>query len=135
MVTIIIVLVLLVLVLLFLYGGETINRNTPPLSLKYPDLTNLILSAHRENKILVDHGNRLIIGVSNYAGSTLFSLSETPDNNLRIKYNIKNNPLIADFELRFEFTQISCLHDPISVIKKLSSLIEKETIKKMSSIR
>ena len=130
---IIVVLVILVFVLLYLYGGQTINKNTPPLSLKYPDLTNLILSSHSNNQILVDHGNKLVIGISNTAGSTLFSISETPNNFLRIVYSIKNNPIIADFELRFEFTQISCLHDPTSVLSRLNLLIGQEIQNKLSS--
>ena len=131
MVYVIVLLIVLILILLYLYGGQTIEKNTPPLSRKYPDLTNLILSGHSNNRIYIDHGNKLVIGVSSIGGSTTFSLSETPNNNLRVKYNIKNNPLIPDIELRFEFTQVSCLHDPENVFQRLNSLIGQEIQKKI----
>lgn len=115
---IIVSLVLIILGLLFVVGGKNIDEQVPPLDLKYSKLVSLLNSTR--GSILDKRNNLLVIGVKTYGGETLFTIKETVSQEVSIVYSIKNNPTCADFELRYIFSQASCLHNPGNVVEKIN---------------
>lgn len=71
--------------------------------LKYAVLIKNILDGHKDCKIIVETRTYLRIGVSNYAGSTMFHIQQCPNNTVMIDYDVANNPVVPKFSLRFTF--------------------------------
>lgn len=86
-------------------SGETIGsvNNSGGMRIKYAELLQYILGGHRESKVFVETRTYIRAGVSNYGGTTLFHIQQCPGNKVMIDYEVKNNPVIRSFTLRFTF--------------------------------
>lgn len=124
MVITIVLLVILVIFLLYLYGGAQHDKSVPALDKKYYLLISQIMSSHDRYRILLNQNNHLVIGVASEGGKTLFTIKETANNKVSIVYSIKDNPITSDFDLRFEFSQLTCLNDPGAVLLTIGKRIE-----------
>jgi hypothetical protein len=120
MFVIILIIVILILLGFYFYGGQQFNKSIVPLSGKYQILISKIIAEFYSNgNILHDENNRLILGVIEKGNSMLFTLKETPDGFLDIKFTITGSELIRNTERLFSFKQETCLNNQDTVIQKL----------------
>ena len=70
---------------------------------KYHTLLDFILTGHPEARILQETRTFISAGVSNYGGSTMFYIQQSPGGQCIIQYEVKNNPMIGDFRLQWTF--------------------------------
>ena len=123
---IILLIIILISVSLYLIGGKTIDNSTPPLTKKYFAVVEKMLSGHPQSEIFIIKPNYLALGVKNYGGETIFTLTETPLNTVKITFEIKNNPPVPNFILRFEFNQTTCIYEPEIVFGSINDKIAKK---------
>lgn len=71
--------------------------------MKYTELLEYILAGHRESRVFVETRTYIRAGVSNYGGTTLFHIQQCPGNKVMIDFEVKNNPAVKAFTLRFVF--------------------------------
>lgn len=103
-----IIIIIIVVIIAYSLGsksGETIGsvNNSGGMRIKYAELLQYILGGHRESKVFVETRTYIRAGVSNYGGATLFHIQQCPGNKVIIDYEVKNNPVIRSFTLRFTF--------------------------------
>lgn len=78
-------------------------KDTGGMRIKYSKLLAHILDGHKDAKVFVETRTYLRAGVSNYGGTTIFHIQQCPNNRVMIEYEVKNNPAISDFSLKFSF--------------------------------
>ena len=103
-----IIVIIIVIIIAYNFGsksGETIGSvsNSGGMRLKYRELLEYILAGHRDSKIFLETRTYIRAGVSNYGGTTLFHIQQCPGNKVMIDYEIKDNPVVKAFTLRFTF--------------------------------
>ena len=86
-------------------SGETIEHvsESGGMRMKYTELLEYILAGHRESRVFVETRTYIRAGVSNYGGTTLFHIQQCPGNKVMIDFEVKNNPAVKAFTLRFVF--------------------------------
>lgn len=114
-------------------NSSSFSTTKSALEYKYGELIELINSGHLESTILERGANKIIVGVSNYAGSTTWHLSENKfTEDLDITYKLRNNPSFPDMTLHFSFTQDTCVNNPNKALLKINELIQAEIVKLIS---
>lgn len=73
------------------------------MSKKYAKLLDNIITGHEDCQLLVETRTYLRAGVSNYGGTTLFHIQQSPGNKVLIQYEVKNNPVVPSFQLEWTF--------------------------------
>ena len=70
---------------------------------KYHVLLDFILTGHSDAKIVQETRTFISAGVSNYGGSTMFYIQQSSGGKCIIRYEIKNNPIISNYQLQWIF--------------------------------
>lgn len=94
---------------------ESVN-SSGGMRMKYSKLLEWILGGHKESKIFVETRTYLRAGVSNYGGTTLFHIQQTPGNKVIIQYEIKNNPTVSPYQLQWTFPDDMDQDEMINII-------------------
>ena len=68
---------------------------------KYSMIVDQCLGGHRDSQIFHEVPDRVVVGVSNFGGSTLFTLTATFQT-LTVQYEVKND-LMGNHKLEWEF--------------------------------
>lgn len=91
--------------------------------LKYSKLINHILEGHKDCKIMMEKRTYIRVGVSNYAGSTIFHIQQCPNHTVMIDYDVSGNPIFGKFSLRFVFPDNM---DQDEMIEKISVGVQRK---------
>ena len=70
---------------------------------KYAKLLEIILAGHQDSKIFVETRTYIRAGVMNYGGTTLFHIQQTTGNKVIIQYEVKDNPAVPSYQLKWTF--------------------------------
>lgn len=110
-------------------SGQVVGSvsNSGGMRAKYAKLLENILDGHKDSKIFVETRTYLRAGVSNYGGTTLFHIQQTTNNKVIIQYEVKGNPAVPAFQLKWVFPDNMDQDDMIIVMgtdiqKKTASL-------------
>lgn len=106
-----ILIVLLIIVLIyFAYSkgksnGETegIAKASGGMRIKYSRLLEHILQGHGSAQIFKESADYILAGVSNMGGTTLFHIKQSANNQVKVTYEIKNNPVCPIFTIEYNF--------------------------------
>ena len=86
-------------------SGQVVGsvNNCGGMRVKYARLLENILSGHKDSKVFVETRTYLRAGVSNYGGTTLFHIKQSANNQVKVTYEIKNNPVCPNFTIEYNF--------------------------------
>ena len=70
---------------------------------KYSTIVDQFLHGHRDGKIFQDEPDRVVVGVSNYAGSTIVTITATFET-VTIQYEVKNE-MVGKHNLEWSFAK------------------------------
>jgi len=103
--------IIIALVCLFIYKLANASnmvakqvKKAGGMRIKYHTLLDFILAGHREAKVFEETRTYISAGVSNYGGTTIFHIQQSSKGQCLIHYEVKNNPAIRDFQLRWTFS-------------------------------
>lgn len=86
-------------------SGQVVGsvNNSGGMRVKYARLLENILGGHKDSKVFVETRTYLRAGVSNYGGTTLFHIQQSTGNKVIIQYEVKDNPAVPAFQLKWVF--------------------------------
>ena len=86
--------------------------------IKYAQLLEPILNGHRDCQVFLETRTYIRAGVSNYGGTTLFHIQQSPGNKVIIQYEVKNNPAVRSFQLEWVFPDDMDQNEMIETINR-----------------
>lgn len=86
-------------------SGQVVGnvQSSGGMKVKYAKLLKNILGGHKDTQIFVETRTYIRAGISNYGGTTLFHIQQSPGNKVIIQYEVKDNPVVPSFQLEWTF--------------------------------